>query len=112
MAQATITHAIIAALNVAVPKQFKRGATTLGGGHHRLASYRSNHDPCAILLALRNTFGIPTPAERQANDTAFAAPWNSYGPIKTFFDHLKDCYVATIIATIQLTGLYSKALIE
>jgi len=63
LAQATVTHAIIAALNVAVPKQFKRGTTAIGGAIIGAASYCSNHDPCAILLALCNTYGIPTPAE-------------------------------------------------
>ena len=127
LAQATVTRAIIAALNIAVPKQFKRGTTAMGGAIIGSASYRSNHDPRTILLSLRTTYGIPTPAERQANDTAFAAPWNSNDPIETFFDRLEDCYVAAIIATppftidqmmnraimsIQLTGLYSQALIE
>ncbi len=31
LAQATVTRAIIAALNIAVPKQFKRGTTAMGG---------------------------------------------------------------------------------
>ncbi len=127
LAQATVTCAIIAALNITVPKQFKRGTTALGGAIIGSASYRSNHDPRTILLSLRTTYGIPTPAECQANDTAFAAPWNSNDPIETFFDRLEDCYVAAIIATppftldqmmsraimsIQLTGLYSQALID
>jgi hypothetical protein len=127
LAQATITHAIIAALNIAIPKQFKRGTTALGGAIIGSASYRSNHDPRTILLSLCTTYSIPTPAERQVNDTAFAAPWNSNDPIETFFDCLEDCYVAAIITTppftldqminraimsIQLTSLYSQALIN
>ena len=126
-AQATITRAIIAALNIAVPKAFRRGATAVGGALIGAAAYRSNHDPRAILLALRTTYGIPSPAERNANDAAFAAPWNTSEPIETYFDRLEDCYVAAIIASppftmeqmmtraimaIQLTGLYSQALIE
>jgi hypothetical protein len=126
-AQATVTRAIIAALNVAVPKAFRRGATAVGGALIGAAAYRSNHDPRAILLALRTTYGIPSPAERNANDAAFAAPWNTSEPIETYFDRLEDCYVAAIIASppftmeqmmtraimaIQLTGLYSQALIE
>ena len=45
LAQATITRAIIAALNIAVPKQFKQGTTAIGGAIIGSASYRSNHDP-------------------------------------------------------------------
>ena len=126
-AQATVTRAIIAALNIAVPKAFKRGTTAVGGALIGAAAYRSNHDPRAILLALRTTYGIPSPAERNANDAAFAAPWNTADPIENYFDRLEDCYVAAIIASppytmeqmmtraimaIQLTGLYSQALIE
>ena len=126
-AQATVTRAIIAALNVAVPKAFRRGTTAVGGALIGAAAYRSNHDPRAILLALRTTYGIPSPAERNANDAAFSAPWNTNEPIETYFDRLEDCYVAAIIASppytmeqmmtraimaIQLTGLYSQALIE
>jgi len=126
-AQATVTRAIIAALNIAVPKAFKRGTTAVGGALIGAAAYRSNHDPRAILLALRNIYGIPSPAEQNANDAAFAAPWNTTEPIETYFDRLEDCYVAAIIASppftmeqmitraliaIQLTGLYSQALIE
>jgi hypothetical protein len=127
LAQATVTCAIIAALNIAVPKQFKRGTTAIGGAIIGAASYRSNHDPRTILLALRTTYGIPTPAERQANDNAFATPWNPNDPIESYFDRLEDCYVAAVIASppytmeqminraimaIQLTGLYSQALID
>ena len=126
-AQATVTRAIIAALNVAVPKAFRRGTTAVGGALIGAAAYRSNMDPRAILLALRTTYGVPSPAERNANDAAFAAPWNTNEPIETYFDRLEDCYVAAIIASppftmaqmmtraimaIQLTGLYSQALIE
>ena len=57
----------------------------------------------------------------------FAAPWNPAEPIETYFDRLEDCYVAAIISSppytmeqmitwaimaVQLTGLYSQALIE
>jgi len=126
-AQATVTRAIIAALNIAVPKAFRRGTTAVGTALIGAAAYRSNHDPRAILLALRTTYGIPSPAERNANDAAFSAPWNTSEPIETYFDRLEDCYVAAIIASppftmeqmitraimaIQLTGLYSQAIIE
>jgi hypothetical protein len=127
-AQTTVTRAIIAALNIAVPKAFKRSTAADGGAIVGAGtSYRHNHDPRTILLALRTTYGIPSPAERNANDAAFAAPWNPAEPIETYFDRLEDCYVAAIIASppytmeqmmtraimaVQLTGLYSQALIE
>ena len=126
-AQATVTRAVIAALNVAVPKAFRRGTNAVGGAIVGSAAYRSNQDPRAILLALRTTYGIPSPAERNNNEAMFAAPWNTSEPIETYFDRMEDCYVAALIASppytmeqmitraltsIQLTGLYSQALIE
>ena len=42
---ATVTRAIIAALNVAVPKAFRRGTTAVGGALIGAAAYRSNHNP-------------------------------------------------------------------
>ena len=127
IAQATVTRAINAALNSAVPKQFKRGTMAAGGTLLGSTSYRTNHDPKAILLSLRDTYGTPSPAKRQANDAAFATPWNPTEPIEAYFDRLEDCFVAAVIAKppytleqlitraimgIQLTGLYSQALID
>ena len=126
-AQATVTRAINAALNVAVPKAFRRNSTPAGGTIIGTSVYRSNHDPRDILLALRSVYGTPSPTERNANEALFATPWNPAEPIETYFDQLEDCYVAAIIASppytieqmitkaimaIQLTGLYSQALIE
>jgi hypothetical protein len=126
-AQATVTRAIIAALNIAVPKAFRRGTNAGGAAIVGSGAYRSNHDPRAILLALRATYGIPSPAERNANEALFTAPWNTAEPIETYFDRIEDCYVAALIAappytmeqmsaralmSIQLTGLYSQAIIE
>ena len=126
-AQATVTRAIIPALNIAVPKAFRRGTYAGGGAIVGSAAYHSNHDPRAILLALRATYGIPSLAERNTNEALFKARWNTAEPIETYFDRIKDCYVAALIAappytmeqmsaraltSIQLTGLYSQALIE
>jgi hypothetical protein len=125
--QATVTRAINAALNIAVPKAFRRTGIPAAGTIIGSSAYRANHDPRDILLNLRTTYGTPSPAERTENDALFATPWNPADPIETFFDRLEDCFVAALIATppytidqmcakaimaIQLTGLYSQALIE
>ena len=80
-----------------------------------------------ICGALRTLYGKPSPVEKQANTTAFAAQWSPADPIETYFDHLDDCYVTAIIAmppytleqmmdmaimTLQITGLYQQALTE
>lgn len=69
------------------PEPFQRGMIGVGIEHRALiggVAYCSNHDPHAILLALQNTHGLPSPAEHNANDAAFAAPWNMTDPIKLF----------------------------
>jgi hypothetical protein len=124
--QLNVTQAIINALNIAVPKEFKRGTnatSTIMGA----SPYRNNNNPRTILLALRTLYGRPTLAEKQANNALFGAPWNPADPIETYFDCLEDCFVTAIIATppytmaqmmdmaimtLQIAGLYSQALTE
>jgi hypothetical protein len=122
-----VTRAIIAALNATVPKAFRRATNTAGHAIVGSAAYRSNQDPRGILLHLRTTYGIPSPAKCNANEALFAAPWNTTEPIEAYFDRIEDCFAAAMIASppytteqmiirtitsIQLTGLYSQALIE
>lgn len=123
-AQATVTRAIIAALNVAVPKAFECGTTIVGDALIGAAAYCSNHDPWAILLALHITCDVPSLAKPNANDVEFTAPWNTAKPIEIYFDCLDDCYVAAIIVSlpfimeqmmtaimaVQLTSIYSQSL--
>lgn len=126
LSQINVTQAIINALNIAVPKEFKRG-TNAAGTIMGASPYRNNNNPRTILLALRTLYGRPTPAEKQANNALFGAPWNPADPIETYFDRLEDCFVTAIIATppytmeqmmdmaimtLQITGLYSQALTE
>ena len=49
-AQATVTRAINAALNVAVPKAFRRNSTPAGGTIIGTSVYRSNHDHATSFL--------------------------------------------------------------
>ncbi len=59
LAQTTVTRAIIAALNLAVPEAFKRSMIVAGGILIGAAAYCSNHFPCSILLVLCTVYGIP-----------------------------------------------------
>ena len=113
--------AIIAALNHAVPKRFKR-SDTVGA-----QNYKNNQNPRDIIAALRDSYGRPTPAEKEANETAFNTEWDPSDPIEAFFDRLEDCFITAFIAkppftkpqlidkairAIQRTGLYNSALIS
>ena len=126
LSQINMTQAIINALNIAVPKEFKR-STNAAGTFMGASPYRNNNNPRTILLAPRTLYGRPMPAKKQANNALFGAPWNPADPIKTYFDRLEECFVTAIIATppyttaqmmdmaimtLQITGLYSQALTE
>ena len=119
--QSNVQTAIIAALNQAVPKRFKR-SDTVGA-----QNYKNNQNPRDIIAALRDSYGRPTPAEKEANETAFNTEWNPIDPIEAFFDRLEDCFITAFIAkppftkpqlidkairAIQRTGLYNSALIS
>ena len=54
--QLNVTQAIIVALNIAVPKQFKHG-TNAAGGIMGANPYHNNQDLRAILLALHTLYG-------------------------------------------------------
>ena len=94
--QTAMNRAIINALNIAVPKAYIR--ITSGNAAGATARYRANADPRVILLALRTQFGTPTPAERQALQAKFTAPWDAATPIEDYFDRLEDCYIASVVA--------------
>lgn len=93
-----VTQAIIAELNIAVPKQFRCSINTVGGIMDANLCC-NNQDLQAILLALCTLYGNPSPAEKQANMTAFAAQWNPADPIEAYLDHLEDYYMTVLIAT-------------
>jgi hypothetical protein len=126
LSQTNMMQAIINALNIAVPKEFKC-STNAAGTFMDASPYCNNNNPCTILLALRTLYRCPMPAKKQANNALFGAPWNPADPIKTYFDRLEECFVTAIIATppyttaqmmdmaimtLQITGLYSQALTE
>jgi hypothetical protein len=66
-AQATVTRAIIATINNAIPKAFCHRMNTAGAAVIDSAAYLSNQDPRDILQSLCSTYGIPLPTKRYAN---------------------------------------------
>ena len=110
-------------LNAAVPRKYKRS----GGDRIGAKTYKANDDPRAILNALRNTYGRPSPGEKRANEKAFGAGWNPADLIEELYDRLEECFVVAIVAkpaytreqmidkaliAIQSTGLFEIAVLE
>ena len=119
--QQCVQRAMVSAMNMAVPKQYKR---TNGIG---TTNYKTNQSVKEILAGLRDTYGAPTPDEKTRNEQQFAAPWLPNEPIETLVDRLEDCYVKSIVmkppftlnqlidkakSAVQRTGLYSTAMLE
>ena len=121
--QMNVKRAICDALNMAVPKEFRKPVGNQIG--QKVFTVRDN--PRQVLTDLRTKYGTCTPNEKSANEAAFSAPWNPRDPIEALFDRLEDCYVFSIMAkppftmeqlidkaimAIQRTGLYETALLE
>ena len=111
-----LRRATIAALNIAVPRQYRGSAATVGA-----RVYKPNEDPKAILARLRDIYGRTTPAEKRANETLWSQNWNPADPIESLFMRLEECFVFALAAkpayteeqmvdkalmAIQSTGLY------
>ena len=120
--QANVKRAIIAALNLCVPKKYRRVDGGIGALH-----YKGNQCPKTILDHLRNLYGRPTPMEKTMNEANWAAAYNPNEPIEDLYDRLKECFVVALVAKpaytmdqmvdkalidFQLTGLYATAILE
>ena len=120
--EANVRRAINAALNIAVPKQYRGSAGTIGA-----RVYKPNECPKTILNNLRARYGVTTPAETEANDAQWRAGWNPADPIEALFLRLEDCFTFAIASpppyteaqmvgkaldAIKKTGLYETAVVE
>ena len=120
--ECNVRRATIAALNIAVPRQYRGNSATVGA-----RVYKPNEDPKAILARLRDIYGRTTPAEKRANETLWSQNWNPADPIESLFMRLEECFVFALAAkpayteeqmvdkalmAIQSTGLYETAILE
>ena len=120
--EANVRRAINAALNIAVPREYRGSAATVGA-----RVYKPNECPKAILARLRDIYGRTTPAEKKANETLWSQNWNPADPIEALFMRLEECFVFALaskppyteeqmvdkaITAIQSTGLYETAILE
>ena len=122
--QENVRRAMIDALNDAVDRAYKRSEERMNVG---IIAWNITDDPRDIIRGLRTRYGKATPAEKEANDNAFRAPWNPSDPIETLYDRLEECFVFSLVAkpayndeqvidraitAITTTRLFSQAVIE
>ena len=75
--EANVRRAINAALNIAVPRQYRGSAATVGA-----RVYKPNECPKTILARLRDIYGRTTPAEKKANEALWSQNRNPADPIE------------------------------
>ena len=119
--QQNVKRAVIEALNIAVPRAYRRG-TGVG-----VKLYRATDNPRAILNRLSELYGKMTPQEKTNMETQWSAPWAPADPVETLFDRLEECYIQALRnkpaytveqmldkaqTAIERTGLFATALLE
>ena len=121
--QSNVNRAIIAGLNLAVPRTYRRAVEGAIGTRN----YRSTDDPTVILQGLQDNYGQMTPSEKTKMEADWSTAWNPSEPIELLFYRLEDCYVLSVAAkpaytqeqmidkaltAIQRTVLYPTAILE
>ena len=121
--QSNVNIAILAGLNLALPRTYHRSVAGALGTRN----YRFTDDPKDILQGLQDNYRQITPAEKTKMEADWSAAWNLSEPIKLLFDQLEYCYVLSVVAkpaytqeqmidkaliVIQRTGLYPTAILE
>ena len=91
--QANVKRAIIAALNLCVPKSYRRVDGGIGVLH-----YKVNQCPRNILDHFRNVYGRPTPMGKTMNEVNWAAAYNPNETIEDLYDRLEECFVVAPVA--------------
>ena len=115
--------AVIAALNQAVPKAYRRVQGNAVGSRE----YRPTDCPKQIIAGLRQFYGILTPREREIMEKAWAKPWSPSDPIESYFDALEEVFMKAVrhppqytmdqmickaITAIQVSGVMPQHLLE
>ena len=85
--QENVRHAMIDVLNDPVDRAYKFSEERM---NIRIIAWKITAEPRDIIWGLRTRYGKAVPAEKEANDNAFCAPWNPINPIETLYDRLEE----------------------
>ena len=80
--QYNVNRAIIAGLNLAVPRTYRRAVAGAVGTRN----YRFRDDPKVILQGLQDNYGQMTLIEKTKMEAEWSAAWNPSEPIELLFD--------------------------
>ena len=120
--QQNVKAAVNEALNVAIPRAYRRNAGVIG-----VREFRANDDPREIIATLTRRYGQKTTQEVNEQDDRWRKEWNPAEPIEELIDRLEDCFIFAVYmpppytmeqlierahTQVKRTGLYPTAVVE
>jgi hypothetical protein len=91
-----VDRAVIAALDIAVPDNFKSGGVAANG-------WSGNVNSRDILANLNDKYGTPGPADKAKIEALYMKPYNPSRPIESMFKELETARMMSILARVPYT---------
>jgi hypothetical protein len=91
-----VDRAVIAALEIAVPDDFKSGGAAANG-------WSGNINAREIIASLKDKYGTPGPADKAKIEALYMKPYNPSRPIESMFKELETARMMSILARVPYT---------
>ncbi len=91
-----VDRAVIAALDIAVPDDFKSGGVAANG-------WSGNINARDIIANLKDKYGTPGPADKAKIEALYMKPYNPSRPIESMFKELETARMMSILAHVPYT---------
>ncbi len=91
-----VDRAVIAALDIAVPDDFKSGGVAANG-------WSGNINAREIIASLKDKYGTPGPADKTKIEALYMKPYNPSRPIESMFKELETARMMSILARVPYT---------
>jgi hypothetical protein len=92
-----VDRAVIAALDIAVPDDFKSGGVAANG-------WSGNINARDIIANLKDKYGTPGPADKAKIEALYMKPYNPSRPIESMFKELETARMMSILAHVPYTN--------
>jgi hypothetical protein len=92
-----VDRAVIAALDMALPNDFKSGGVAANG-------WSGNVNARDIIANLKDKYGTPGPADKAKIEAIYMKPYNLIHPIESMFKELETARMMSILARVPYTN--------
>jgi hypothetical protein len=92
-----VDRAVIAALDMSVPDDFKSGGVAANG-------WSGNVNAREIIASLKDKYGTPGPADKAKIEAIYMKPYNPTRPIESMFKELETARMMSILARVPYTN--------